>query len=98
MPHHCYLHNQLLCNSIKVIHCGGEEILSSEGTTLCEPTAMGAYGLGILSLIKFLLEFANLNKINAKEVAFTNDFSVAGTLNSIKDHWNKSITIGPKYG
>ena len=72
------------------------EILSSEGTTQGDPTTMGA--LGILPLIKFLLEFFNLNEMNAKEVVFVDDFSVAGSLNSIKDYWDKLTAIGPKYG
>ena len=75
---------------------GGGEILSSEGTTQGNPTAMGAYALGILSLIKFLLEFIKLNEINAKEVVFP-EFSVAGNLNSIKNYWDKLTAIGPKY-
>ena len=37
---------------------------------------MGAYALGILSLIKFLLEFINLNEMNAKEVVFADDLPV----------------------
>ena len=77
---------------------GGGEILSSERTTQGDPTAMGAYALGILPLIKFLLEFINLNDMNAKEVVFSNDFFVAGSLNSIKDYWDKLTAIGPKYG
>ena len=37
---------------------------------------MGANTLGILPLIKFLLEFINLNEMNVKEVVFADDFSV----------------------
>ena len=74
------------------------ELLFSEGTTQGDPTAMGTYALGILPLVKFLLEFINLNEMNAKEVVFADDFSVAGSLNSIKDYWDKLTAIGPKYG
>ena len=48
--------------------------------------AMGAYAIGILPLIKFLLEFINLNKMNAQRVVFADNFSVAGNLDSIKDY------------
>ena len=36
--------------------------------------------------------------MNATQVVFTDDFSVAGNLNSIKDYWGKLTAIGPKYG
>ena len=36
--------------------------------------------------------------MNAKKVAFADDFSVACTLNIIKDYWDKLTAIGPKYG
>ena len=75
---------------------GMGEILSSQGTTQGDPTAMRAYVLDILPLIKFLLEFINLNDMNAKEVVFSDDFFVAGSLNSIKDYWDKLTTIGTK--
>ena len=68
---------------------GVGEILSGKGATQGDATAMRAFELGILPLIKFLLEFINLNKIKAKEVVFLDDFSVAGSLNSIKDYWEK---------
>ena len=82
----------------RLIIVGMGEILSSQGTTQGDPTAMRAYVLGILPLIKFLLEFINLNDMNAKEVVFSDDFFVAGSLNSIKDYWDKLTAIGPKYG
>ena len=36
--------------------------------------------------------------MNAKEVAFANDFSIAGSLNSIKDYWDKLTAISRKCG
>ena len=36
--------------------------------------------------------------MNAKEVALAGDFSVAGSLNFIKDYYDKLAAIGPKYG
>ena len=33
-----------------------------------------------------------------KEEVFGDDFSIAGSLNSIKDYWNKLTAIGLKYG
>ena len=70
------------------------EILTTQG----DPTDMGAYAWGMLLLMKFLLEFINLNKMNSKEVVFVDDFSVAGSLKNFKDYWDKLTAIGPKYG
>ena len=36
--------------------------------------------------------------MNAKEIIFADDFSVAGNLNSIRDYWDKLTAVGPKYG
>ena len=77
---------------------GGGEILSSEETTQDDPTAMGAYILGTLPLIKFLLQFVNLNEMNVKEAVFAEEFSIAGSLNSIKDYRDELAAISPKYG
>ena len=77
---------------------GGGWVLSIEGTTQGDSTVMGGYVLGILALIKFLLEFINLNEMDAKEVTFADKFFVAVNLNSIKDYWDKLTAMGPKYG
>ena len=68
-----------------------QQLWDSMDPTPMDPTA-------ILLLIKFLLEFINLNKMNAKQVVFVGNFSVAGSLNSIKDYWDKLTAIDPKYG
>ena len=73
------------------------KILSSKGTTQGDPSAMGACALGILPLIKFLLEFISLNEMNAKEVVFADDFFVDDNLNRVKDYWEKLTAIGPEY-
>ena len=57
-----------------------------------------AYTFGILPLIKFLVEFIHVNKMNAKEIAFADNFSVTGSLNSIKNYWDKLTANDPKYG
>ena len=36
--------------------------------------------------------------MNVKEVVFADDFSVAGSLNSIEDYRDKLTAIGPNYG
>ena len=77
---------------------GGGEILSKERTTQGDATAMGAYELGILPLIHFLLEFISINHLSAKEVAFADDFTVAGKLTSIRHYWKKLTSLGLKYG
>ena len=77
---------------------GGGELLSKKETTQDDLTALGAIALSILTLIKSLLQFINLNEMNAKEVVFLDDFSVAVSLNNIEDYRDKLIAIGPKYG
>ena len=95
MPHIAtYIINYYATPSLFIV--GGGEILSSEGTTQTDPTAMRVFALGIIPLIKFMLEFIISNEMNAKEVVFVDDFSVSGSLNSIKDYWDKLTAIPPK--
>ena len=60
-------------------------MLSKEWTTQDDPTAIGAYSLGILPLIHFRFEFISINHLSAKETAFADDFTVADKLTSIRD-------------
>ena len=75
---------------------GRGEILSQEGTTQGDPTAMGVYTLGILPFIHFLLEFISINHLSAKEVAFADNFTVTGKLTGIRDYWGELTVLGPK--
>lgn len=50
------------------------------------------YAFGILPLIKFLLEFIYAKKVNAKEVAFADNFSIAGSESSTKNYRDKLTT------
>ena len=79
MPSHCYIYilNCHVCPT-RLFIIGGEELLSNEGITQGNPTSMVAYALGILQLLQFLLDFISVNKLNPKEVAFGDDFTVAG--------------------
>ena len=80
-----YISNCYMCFA-RLFIIGGGELLSKEGTTQGDLTSMGAYALGILPLLQFLLDFISVNDLNAKEVAFADDFTVAGKMSSIKDY------------
>ena len=59
---------------------------------------MGANALGILPVLHSLLDFVLTNVLQTREVAFTDDLTVAGKIADIKIFWDKLRTIGPKYG
>ena len=67
----------------------GGEILSKEGATQGDRTSMGAYALGILPMLDSLLDFVLTSALQTREVAFTDDLTVAGKLADIKSFWDK---------
>ena len=67
---------------------GNHEIKSREGTTQGDPTAMGAYALGVTPLIHFLSEFIFINEHRSKEVVFADDFASVRKPSEIKAYWD----------
>ena len=92
-----YISNCYMCTG-RLFIIGGGELFSNEGTTQGDTTSMGAYARGILPLLQFLLDFISVNELNAKEVAFADNFTVPGKLSSIKDYWSQLTSIRSKYG
>ena len=88
-----YISNCYMCPAGLFI-IGRGESPSKEGTTQGDPTSMGAYALGILPLLQFLLNFISVSELNVKEVAF----AVAGKFSSINNYWSQLTSFGPKYG
>ena len=74
------------------------EIKSREGTTQGDPTAMGAYALGVTPLIHSLNEFIFINEHRSKEVAFADDFTVAERASKIKEYWDILQRQGSLFG
>ena len=77
---------------------GNNEIKSREGTRQGNPTAMGAYAVGVTTpLIHFLSEFIFINKRRSKEVAFADDYTAAEKASEIKPYWiyynNKGLSL-----
>ena len=59
-----------------------------EGTTQGDPTAIGAYALGVTPLIHFLSKFSFINEHRSKQVAFTDDFTVPVKASEIRAYWD----------
>ena len=54
---------------------------------------MTAYALGITPLIHHLLDITSSNKLYSKEIAYTDDFTVAGSVKDIKCYWEHMVII-----
>ena len=77
---------------------GGTEILSKERTIQGDPTAMAAYALGVTQLIQNLLDITSSNKLYSKEIAYADDFTVAGSIKDIKCYWEHLNSFAQFFG
>ena len=77
---------------------GGTGILSKWGTTQGNPTVMAAYTLGVTSLIHHLLEITSSSKLYSKEIAYANDFTVAGSIKDTKYYWEHLNSFATFFG
>ena len=71
---------------------GGKAIISNEGTTQGDPTAMAAYAIDVTPLLRLLYDQTRTQKHSLKEVAFADDFTEAGKMSEIKCFWNEIMS------
>ena len=77
---------------------GGLEISSKEGTTQGDPVAMPLYAIGILPLIKTVIQKLADRNMQVKMVAYADDITGAGKLLELKVWWSTLSHYGPFLG
>ena len=82
---------------------GGQEILSSEGTTQGDPFAMPAYTVGIAPLLHMINteedDKGNFRDVHTvKHAAYADDLGGAGELEYLRTWWNRVLHFGPLLG
>ena len=75
---------------------GGVELASEEGTTQGDPSAMPAYGIGILPFLG-LIKPPNEGR-ETKHVAYADDLGGGSKLVTLRRWWDRIVQQGPKYG
>ena len=90
-----YIRNCYRFNA-RLFLAGGNEIASAEGTTQGDPTAMPAYGIGILPLLDMIKPALEPEKM--KHVAYADDLGGGSKLVNLKNWWDKCCEHGPDMG
>jgi hypothetical protein len=72
-----------------------ELLLSQEGTTQGDTSAMGMYACSLMPLIEDLRQSVNED---LKQVFYADDAASGGKLKNILEWWNNIKTLGPIYG
>ena len=73
------------------LYVDGEVLLSQEGTTQGDPLAMSMYALATIPLIKRVSR-------NVTQVWYADDASGVGSVNHLREWWDKISSIGPNFG
>jgi hypothetical protein len=68
-------------------------LYSKEGVTQGDPLSMFAYGIGLLPLIRALVQFPEMD-----QTWYADRCSAGGKFDAIKRHFEKLEEIGPNYG
>ena len=74
---------------------GGKELKSSEGTTQGDPTAMPAYGIGVLP---FLALIKSGDAARVKQLAYADDIGGGAKLQVLREWWKNICENGPSFG
>jgi hypothetical protein len=75
---------------------GGKELKSAEGTTQGDPTAMPAYGVGILPFLAMIRPEEEIGKV--KQMAYADDIGGGARLAVLRQWWNNIEEHGPSFG
>ena len=78
---------------MRLVVFGGEELLSSEGTTQGDPLAMSLYAISHQPLITLLGICSS-----AKQCWYADDATGAGALRDIRKWWDELLAAGPALG
>ena len=97
-PFYTYLQNTYQVSAKMIIndHEKTDFILSEEGSTQGDVTAMAMYAIGIRPLIDKLHD--QTDSTQCQQVWYADDSTAAGRIKEIKKWWDISFVTGPKYG
>ena len=77
---------------------GGKEIASKEGTTQGDPPSMAFYAIGLTPMLSKISETRHATTNRAKHVAYADDLTGGGKLDSLRSWFDNIVDNGPMYG
>ena len=75
---------------------GGKELMSSEGTTQGDPSAMPSYGIGILPYLAMIRPDQETGLL--KQLAYADDIGGSAKLAILREWWDNIERYGPSFG